>query len=206
MLIAGDVSLTTKDFSRNNPGLKIAMLYMDVDLELPTYDVLNNLWDNMTKGGLIVFDEYGHHKWSESKGVDRFLEEKNLESKKYCKNYSEVHISNLSCLSYAIKCNPKIPIFIHPPYHKSKNYISIPNEIGVHFPEVRIEKEPIPRFFSNNKILFYAPHLDGIEKLYNLPKDSGGIILLQFPYHSRDKSKEWNDNKYLLRIPDTWKF
>jgi len=131
---------------------------------------------------------------------------KNLESKKYCKNYSEVHISNLSCLSYAIKCNPKIPIFIHPPYHKSKNYISIPNEIGVHFPEVRIEKEPMPRFFSNNKILFYAPHLDGIEKLYNLPKDSGGIILLQFPYHSRDKSKEWNDNKYLLRIPDTWKF
>jgi len=64
----------------------------------------------------------------------------------------------------------------------------------------------MPRFFSNNKILFYAPHLDGIEKLYNLPKDSGGIILLQFPYHSRDKSKEWNDNKYLLRIPDTWKF
>jgi hypothetical protein len=79
MLIAGDVSLTTKDFSRNNPGFKIALLYMDVDLELPTYDVLTNLWDNMTKGGLIVFDEYGHHKWSESKGVDRFLEEKNLE-------------------------------------------------------------------------------------------------------------------------------
>lgn len=79
MLIAGDVSLTTKDFSRNNPGFKIALLYMDVDLELPTYDVLTNLWDNMTKGGLIVFDEYGHHKWSESKGVDRFLDEKNLE-------------------------------------------------------------------------------------------------------------------------------
>jgi hypothetical protein len=79
MLIAGDVSLTTKDFSRNNPGFKIALLYMDVDLELPTYDALTNLWDNMTKGGLIVFDEYGHHKWSESKGVDRFLEEKNLE-------------------------------------------------------------------------------------------------------------------------------
>jgi hypothetical protein len=79
MLIAGDVSLTTKDFSKNNPGFKIALLYMDVDLELPTYDVLTNLWDNMTKGGLIVFDEYGHHKWSESKGVDRFLEEKNLE-------------------------------------------------------------------------------------------------------------------------------
>jgi len=131
---------------------------------------------------------------------------KNLESKENCKNINEVHISNLSCLSNAIKCNPKVPIFMHPPYHKSKNYNSIPKEIEIHFPEVIIEKEPMPRFFSNIKILFYAPHLDGIEKLYNLPKKEGGIILLQLPYHSRDKSKEWNDNKNLLRIPDTWKF
>ena len=79
ILVEGDVSITTKEFSESNPGLKISLLYMDVDLELPTYDVLTNLWNNMTKGGLIVFDEYGHHKWSESKGVDRFLEEKNLE-------------------------------------------------------------------------------------------------------------------------------
>jgi hypothetical protein len=78
-LVQGDVSITTKDFSKDNPGLKISMLYMDVDLELPTYDVLNNMWDNITKGGYVVFDEYGHHKWSESKGVDRFLEEKNLD-------------------------------------------------------------------------------------------------------------------------------
>ena len=39
----------------------------------------------MTKGGLIVFDEYGYHKWSESKGVDRFIKDKNLEIK--CLNY-----------------------------------------------------------------------------------------------------------------------
>jgi hypothetical protein len=79
MLIPGDVSLTTKAFSKNNSGFKISLLYMDVDLELPTYDVLCNLWDNITKGGIIIFDEYGHHKWSESKGVDKFIEEKNLE-------------------------------------------------------------------------------------------------------------------------------
>jgi len=54
---------------------------MDVDLEIPTYNALNNLWDNITKGGLIVFDEYGYHKWSESKGVDRFIKDKNLEIK-----------------------------------------------------------------------------------------------------------------------------
>jgi hypothetical protein len=80
-LIEGDVSETTKHFSQSNPGFKISLLYMDLDLEIPTYDTLVNLWDNVTKGGIIVFDEYGYHKWSESKGVDRFINEKNLEIK-----------------------------------------------------------------------------------------------------------------------------
>jgi hypothetical protein len=78
-LIEGDVSETTKQFSQSNPGFKISLLYMDLDLEIPTYDTLVNLWGNVTKGGIIVFDEYGYHKWSESKGVDRFIQEKNLE-------------------------------------------------------------------------------------------------------------------------------
>jgi len=80
-LIEGDVSETTKIFSQSNPGFKISLLYMDLDLEIPTYNTLVNLWDNVTKGGYIVFDEYGYHKWSESKGVDRFIKEKNLEIK-----------------------------------------------------------------------------------------------------------------------------
>jgi hypothetical protein len=78
-LIAGDISRTTLEFSKDNPGFKISLLYMDVDLEEPTYNALKNLWGNMTKGGIIVFDEYGYHKWSESRGVDRFIEEHNLE-------------------------------------------------------------------------------------------------------------------------------
>jgi hypothetical protein len=78
-LIEGDVSITTKKFSEENPGFKISLLYMDLDLEEPTYNTLKNLWENVTKGGLIVFDEYGYHKWSESKGVDRFIKENNLE-------------------------------------------------------------------------------------------------------------------------------
>lgn len=81
ILVEGDVSKTTKEFVKNNPGFKISLLYMDVDLEVPTYESLVNLWDNVTKGGLIVFDEYGYHKWSESKGVDRFIQERNLEIK-----------------------------------------------------------------------------------------------------------------------------
>jgi hypothetical protein len=80
-LIKGDISITTHKFVNENPGFKISLLYIDLDLEKPTYDTLSNFWDNMTKGGIIVFDEYGYHKWSESKGVDRFINEKGLEIK-----------------------------------------------------------------------------------------------------------------------------
>jgi len=80
-LVEGDISITSQAFSQSNPGLKISLLYLDLDLEVPTYQTLNNLWNNVTKGGIVVFDEYGYHKWSESKGVDRFIEEKNLEIK-----------------------------------------------------------------------------------------------------------------------------
>jgi hypothetical protein len=80
-LVDGDLSITSKEYSENNPGFKISLMYMDVDLEEPTYNALNNLWDNVTKGGIVVFDEYGYNKWSESKGVDRFIEEKNIEIK-----------------------------------------------------------------------------------------------------------------------------
>jgi hypothetical protein len=80
-LVEGDISITSQTFSQSNPGLKISLLYLDLDLEVPTYQTLNNLWNNVTKGGIVVFDEYGYHKWSESKGVDRFIEEKNLEIK-----------------------------------------------------------------------------------------------------------------------------
>jgi hypothetical protein len=80
-LVKGDVSITTSEFVKENPGFKISLLYMDLDLDIPTYNTLCNFWDNMTKGGIILFDEYGYHKWSESKGVDRFIEERGLKIK-----------------------------------------------------------------------------------------------------------------------------
>jgi hypothetical protein len=86
-LIEGDITLTSKEFVDKNPGFKISLLYMDLDLEEPTYETLNNLWDNISKGGIIIFDEYAYHKWSESIGVDRFMKEKNIEIKNlnyYC--------------------------------------------------------------------------------------------------------------------------
>lgn len=79
LLIEGDIIESSKNFVSENPGFKISLLYMDLDLEKPTYETLCNLWDNMSYGGIIVFDEYGYHKWSESIGVDRFIKEKGIE-------------------------------------------------------------------------------------------------------------------------------
>jgi len=84
-LIQGDVSDTTKQYAQDNVGFRISLLYMDVDLSTPTYNTLNNLWNNITKGGIVVFDEYGYNKWSESNGVDRFIREQNLDLK--CLNF-----------------------------------------------------------------------------------------------------------------------
>jgi len=56
-------------------------LYLNILIAEPSYDGLKNMWDNVTKVVIIVFDEYGYHSWSESKGVDKFIQEKNLEIK-----------------------------------------------------------------------------------------------------------------------------
>ena len=77
-LVAGDIRHTSYDFVSQRPGFKISMLYMDLDLEQPTFCALDAFWDRMSKGGLVVFDEYAYHRWSESKGVDRFFTDKNI--------------------------------------------------------------------------------------------------------------------------------
>lgn len=77
-LIEGDVSKTSLDFIESRPGAKISLLYLDLDLEHPTYDVLNCFWNRVSSGGIIVFDEYAYHNWTESIGVDRFFQNKNV--------------------------------------------------------------------------------------------------------------------------------
>lgn len=81
ILINGDVCKTIPEFLKKNPGFRISLLYMDLDLEIPTYESLKHLWDRILPGGIIIFDEYEHHIFSESNGVDKFIKEKGLEYK-----------------------------------------------------------------------------------------------------------------------------
>jgi predicted O-methyltransferase YrrM len=80
-LVKGDISETFPQYLETRPGMKISMLFIDLDLEKPTYDVLCHAWDRVSKGGIVVFDEYGLHQWSECRGADRFFKGKDVEVK-----------------------------------------------------------------------------------------------------------------------------
>jgi hypothetical protein len=77
-LVSGDISKTVVEYTNTRPGFKISLLYLDLDLEVATYDTLMSLWDRVSSGGIVVFDEYAYHNWSESIGVDKFFENKNI--------------------------------------------------------------------------------------------------------------------------------
>ena len=72
-LIKGDACETSASLRQNYPGLRAKLMYLDMDVDKPTFEVLTNLWDIVVLDGIIVLDEYGIHVWDESNGVDRFL-------------------------------------------------------------------------------------------------------------------------------------
>ena len=74
-LIEGDVKNSIPIYLNDNPGFRISYLYLDLDIDEPTYGSLNLLYDRVVRGGIIVFDEYACEKWTESNAVDRFLNE-----------------------------------------------------------------------------------------------------------------------------------
>jgi hypothetical protein len=78
MLVMGDVEDTLPVFIDENPGFRASLIYIDVDLERATYNTLKYLWNRLLPGGMIVFDEYEYHKFSESVGLEKFLKEFNL--------------------------------------------------------------------------------------------------------------------------------
>jgi hypothetical protein len=87
LLIEGDVASTLPKFIEENRGFRISLLYIDVDIEEPTYNSLKFLWDRIVPGGIIVFDEYEYHKFSESSGADKFFKEYNIKYNIYSTNW-----------------------------------------------------------------------------------------------------------------------
>ena len=71
-IIKGDILKTLDDYLESNPHLKISLLHIDVDLYEPTKHILEKLYDRVTKGGIIIFDDYGAFAGT-NKAVDDFF-------------------------------------------------------------------------------------------------------------------------------------
>lgn len=86
-IVDGDISKTIYEYIKDKPGFRISLINLDLDIEEPTYEVLNAIWDRIPKGGIIIFDEYSIDRWSESNGVDKFIKDKNVQLK--CLSYTK---------------------------------------------------------------------------------------------------------------------
>ena len=58
-LVEGDVSKTVPAYVEKNPGLRISLLHLDLDLYDPTLAALKALYPLVVPGGVVLLDEYG---------------------------------------------------------------------------------------------------------------------------------------------------
>ena len=78
-LIKGDVLKTIPKYLKKNPKLKISLLNVDIDFVETTECVLDSFYGRVSKGGIIIFDNYegigtgGTFYEGETKIINKFL-------------------------------------------------------------------------------------------------------------------------------------
>jgi hypothetical protein len=71
-LVKGDVFETLRKWLIQNSHTRISLLHLDLDVYAPTKYVLDELWDRVVEGGIVVFDDYNTVE-GETVAVDEFL-------------------------------------------------------------------------------------------------------------------------------------
>jgi len=76
-LVEGDIESTAISFVAANPGVRFSLIHFDCDMYAPTKAALNQFWPLLSRGGVVLFDEYSIPDWpGETKAVDEFLSDK----------------------------------------------------------------------------------------------------------------------------------
>lgn len=76
-LINGNIEETIFEFVEQNKGLRFSLIHFDCDLYAPTKAGLTALWPLLSRGGVMIFDEYGISQWQgETLAVDEFFNDK----------------------------------------------------------------------------------------------------------------------------------
>jgi len=88
-IVAGNVLETIPKFVSENPGVKISLLNIDIDFVEPTACVLEHLYEKVSLGGIVLFDNYagegtsGKYLHGDTKGIDEFFKGKSVKLRKF---------------------------------------------------------------------------------------------------------------------------
>lgn len=78
-VVKGDARFTIPQYVKENPGLRISLLHIDIDIYEPVSIALENLYPRVVPGGIVVLDEYAHHDWpGESAAFEHYFVNKGL--------------------------------------------------------------------------------------------------------------------------------
>ena len=81
-LVQGNILDTVDEYLEKNPQLRIAMLHIDTDVYEPSKHGLNQLFDRVVKGGVIILDDYATVE-GETLAVEEFFRDKDYVIKKF---------------------------------------------------------------------------------------------------------------------------
>ena len=73
-IIAGDITKTLPKYVKNKPELKVSLLNIDIDFVESTYCSLKYLYPKVSKGGIILLDNYGFAH-GDTLGVDKYFKD-----------------------------------------------------------------------------------------------------------------------------------
>jgi len=91
-LIAGDATVTVPNYVKKNRGMKVSLLNLDIDFVEPTLAVLESIFPLMSKGGIILLDNYsgfgsaGHSYHGDTESIDQFFGVRGIEIRRF--NYA----------------------------------------------------------------------------------------------------------------------
>lgn len=77
VLVDGNIEESVPAFVEQNPGVRFSLVHFDCDMYQPTRVALEALWPKISRGGLLLFDEYAIKNWpGETQAVDEFFADK----------------------------------------------------------------------------------------------------------------------------------
>ncbi len=81
-MVQGDITKTVPKYVKDHPELKLSLLNLDTDVYEPAVTILKYLYPRITKGGILILDDYGVFP-GETKAVNEYFKGKKIKIQKF---------------------------------------------------------------------------------------------------------------------------